>query len=153
MPKPKHQLPLAFSPADQSHVLDLYQSMRNSRAKLVRPDGKAQSLPASLPRFLASLTADLNRGRSVAILQNDAQLTTVQAARALGVSRQFLINVLNSGGIPHHMVGTHRRIYAQDLLAYKAKRDSQRRKILDGLSRAEAEEGLYDLEPILDRAR
>ena len=30
----------------------------------------------------------------------------------------------------HVMVGTHRRIYVRDLLAYKAKRDSKRRRIL-----------------------
>lgn len=65
----------------------------------------------------------------------------------LGVSRQFLIKLLERGDIPHHLVGTHRRIYVRDLLAYKAKRDSNRRKVLDDLTRAEAEDGLYDLEP------
>ena len=148
MRNPKPHLPLALSPTDQ-----LYQSMQNSRAKLVGPDGKTRNLPTSLNRFLVHLLADLRQGRSVAIVQNETQLTTVQAARALGVSRQFLINVLNSGGIPHHMVGTHRRIYVRDLLAYKAKRDSQRRTILDGLSRIEVAEGLYDLEPADERAR
>jgi len=70
----------------------------------------------------------------------------------LGVSRQFLIKVLERDEIPHHMVGTHRRVYVRDLLAYKAKRDSKRRKILDDLTRAEAEDGLYDLEPPDDLA-
>lgn len=149
MRHPKAQL----SPAHQAQILDLYQSMQNSRAKLVGPDGKTKNLPVSLQAFLAHLIADLSHGRSVAIVQNETQLTTVQAARALGVSRQFLINVLNDGGIPHHMVGTHRRIYVRDLLAYKAKRDSQRRTIIDGLSRVEAEEGLYDLEPVDARTR
>jgi hypothetical protein len=65
-----------------------------------------------------------------------------------GRERRFL----KRGEIPHHKVGTHRRIYVGDLLAYKAKRDSNRRKILDDLSRAEADEGLYDLEPPDDRA-
>lgn len=70
----------------------------------------------------------------------------------LGVSRQFLIKVLERDEIPHHMVGTHRRVYVRDLLAYKAKRDSRRGQILDELTRAEAEDGLYDLEPANDRA-
>lgn len=30
---------------------------------------------------------------------------------------------------------------------YKAKRDSNRRQVVDELTRAEAEDGLYDLEP------
>jgi excisionase family DNA binding protein len=143
--KEETQVPLAISEADQRQVLELYQKIQQSRAKLVGPDGKTQSLPVSLYEFLAKLIGDLREGQSVAIVQNDAQLTTVEGARMLGVSRQFLIKLLERGDIPHHMVGTHRRIYVRDLLAYKAKRDSNRRKILDDLTRAEAEEGLYDL--------
>lgn len=152
MPQREAELPLAISEADQRQVLELYQKIQRSRAKLVGPDGKTQNLPVSLYEFLVKLIADLCEGQSVAIVQNDAQLTTVEGARMLGVSRQFLIKLLERGDIPHHMVGTHRRIYVRDLLAYKAKRDSNRRKILDDLTRAEAEEGLYDLEPPDDRA-
>lgn len=150
--KEEAQVPLAISETDQRQVLELYQKIQRSRAKLVGPDGKTQSLPVSLYEFLVKLIADLCEGQSVAIVQNDAQLTTVEGARMLGVSRQFLIKLLERGEIPHHMVGTHRRIYVRDLLAYKAKRDSNRRKILDDLTRAEAEDGLYDLEPPDDRA-
>ncbi|MBE7544375.1 MAG: helix-turn-helix domain-containing protein [Bryobacteraceae bacterium] len=149
--KEESQAPLAISETDQKQVLELYQKIQRSRAKLVGPDGKSHSLPVSLYEFLVKLIADLCEGQSVAIVQNDAQLTTVEGARMLGVSRQFLIKLLERGDIPHHMVGTHRRIYVRDLLAYKAKRDSNRRKILDDLTRAEAEDGLYDLEPPDDR--
>lgn len=144
--------PIALSDADQKQVLELYQKIQRSRAKLVGPDGRTQNLPVSLHEFLVKLTGDLCEGQSVAIVQNDAQLTTVEAARMLGVSRQFLIKVLERDEIPHHMVGTHRRIYVRDLLAYKAKRDSNRRQILEELTRAEAEDGLYDLEAVDDRA-
>jgi excisionase family DNA binding protein len=147
LPQKEAELPLAISEVDQRQVLELYQKIQRSRAKLVGPDGKTQNLPVSLYEFLVKLIADLCEGQSVAIVQNGAQLTTVEGARMLGVSRQFLIKLLERGEIPYHMVGTHRRIYVRDLLAYKAKRDSNRRKILDDLTRAEAEEGLYDLEP------
>lgn len=150
-PKDEVEVPLAITETDQKQVAALYQEIQRSRAKLVGPDGKTQNLPVSLDEFLVKLIADLCEGQSVALVQNDAQLTTVEGARVLGVSRQFLIKLLERGDIPHHMVGTHRRIYVCDLLSYKAKRDSNRRKILDDLTRAEAEEGLYDLEPPGDR--
>jgi excisionase family DNA binding protein len=152
LPQREAESPLAISETDQRQVLELYQKIQRSRAKLVGPDGKTQNLPVSLYEFLVKLIADLCEGQSVAIVQNDAQLTTVEGARMLGISRQFLIKLLERGEIPYHMVGTHRRIYVRDLLAYKAKRDSNRRKILDDLTRAEADEGLYDLEPPDDRA-
>ena len=144
--------PIALSNGDQKQVLELYRKIQRSRAKLVGPGGRTQTLPESLYEFLVTLIADLCEGQSVAIVQNDAQFTTVEASRMLGVSRQFLIKVLERDEIPHHMVGTHRRVYVRDLLAYKAKRDSKRGQILDELTRAEAHDGLYDLEPVDDRA-
>ncbi len=138
---------LAVSENDQQQVLDLYQKIQRRRARLVGPDGRTENLPISLHDFLAKLIAGLCGGRSVAIVQNDAQLTTVEAARMLGVSRQFLVNLLERNEMPFHMVGAHRRVYVRDLLAYKAKRDTKRHQILDQLTRAEAQDGLYDLEP------
>ncbi len=98
------------------------------------------------------MTTGLCEGPSVAIVQKDAQLTTVEAARMLGVSRQFLVGQLERGEIPFHMVGTHRRLYLRDLLVYKSRRDDNRHRILDGLTRAESEEGLYDRVPANDGA-
>lgn len=141
------KLPVALSEADQRQVLELYQKIQRSRANLVGPDGKPQVLPVSLRDFLVKLMANLSAGQPVAVMQNDAQLTTLETARMLGVSRQFLVNLLERDEIRYHMVGTHRRIYVRDLLAYKAKRDSKRRQVLDELTRAEAEDGVYDLEP------
>jgi len=63
------------------------------------------------------------------------------------MSRQFFVNLLKQGEIPFIMVGTHRRIYARDVLAYKAKRDATRRKVLDDMARAACDEGIYDMVP------
>lgn len=137
--------PLAISELHRIQVLRLYREIHRSRARLVGPDGKTRSLPVSLHDFLVKLIGHLREGQSVAIVQNDAKLSTVEAARMLGVSRQFLIKVLERDEIPHHMVGTHRRVYVRDLLAYKTKRDSKCRQVLHDLTRAEAEDGLYEL--------
>ena len=132
---------------DQKEIQDIYQKIRTSDAKLVGPDGKAEILPPSLYSFLCNLLGPLKDGYSVTILQSNASLTTTEAAKLLGVSRQHLIKLLHNNEIPHHPVGTHRRIYARDVFAYKAKRDTARRKNLDDLARAEHDEGIYGRMP------
>jgi excisionase family DNA binding protein len=135
------------SETDRKEIEQLYEAIRRGKAKLVSPDGEAKMLPDSLYSFLVELIALLNEGKSVYLVQNQAKLTTVEAAAMLGVSRQFLINLLSKNEIPYHKVGTHRRIYAQDLLAYKAKRDEHRHNVLRELTQTESEAGLYDRIP------
>jgi excisionase family DNA binding protein len=141
---------ISISERDQKDILDLYTKIRAAEAKLVGPDGKTQVLPSNLYSFLCQILGDLKEGKSVTILQSNAELTTVEAAKLLAVSRQFLIQLLESNQIPFHMVGTHRRVYARDVLAFKGQRDSARRKTLDDLARTEMGEGLYDKVPLND---
>ncbi len=148
MPVAERSRALSFPEAEPKDVVALYAKLRGAEAKLVGPDGEARSLAPDLRSFLGRLLGDLEAGRSVTILQADAALTTAKAAKMLGVSRQFLVKLLESDRMPFHMVGTHRRVYARDVLAFKARRDSARRGILDDLARAESEEGLYDRVPV-----
>ncbi|HTW66171.1 MAG TPA: excisionase family DNA-binding protein [Bryobacteraceae bacterium] len=138
---------LPISDGDQKEIEQLYNALRRGTAKLVGPDGQARHLPDSLYAFLVELIGRLNEGQSVYIIQNQAKISTIEAAAMLGVSRQFLVNILEKGEIPYHMVGSHRRIYAQDLLAYKAGRDKGRRKALRDLAQQEAKEGIYEKIP------
>ena len=135
---------LDISTKDQREIKDIYEKLRGAAAKLVGPDGKTEVLPNNVYSFLYRLLAELKAGSSVTILQSNAQLTTMDASKMLGVSRQYLVDLLENGEIPFHKVGTHRRIYARDLLAYKSRRDAARRKAHDDLVRAEYEEGIYD---------
>jgi len=125
----------------------LYGALRKGRAKLIGPGGESRSLPDSLRAFLVELIEALQQGKSVQISQGQARLTTAEAANMLGVSRQFLVNLLERGEIAHHKVGTHRRIYVQDLMKYKCKRDNQRKKTLRDLVAAEVAEDLYEKVP------
>ena len=84
----------------------------------------------------------MKAGHSVTILQINRDFTTVEASKMLGVSRQFLRGLLEKQKIPYHMVGTHRRLYARDVLAFKAKRATVRRKAFDDLARAEYRQGI-----------
>jgi excisionase family DNA binding protein len=147
IPTTPTQTPVPISQRDQQDIDGIYRRLQKASAKLVGRDGKSQVLPNNVYSFLCQLLADLTAGSSVTILENNALLTTMEASRMLGMSRQFFVNLLTKGEIPFIKVGTHRRIYARDLLAYKAKRDAARRKVLDDLARAEYDEGIYDMMP------
>jgi excisionase family DNA binding protein len=97
-------------------------------------------LPPEVMSVLEQVLQALSQGYGIAIIPERAELTTVQAANILNVSRPYLIdNLLEKGKIPYYKVGSHRRIRMEDVVAYKKKRDEESEKLLDELV-AEAQE-------------
>jgi excisionase family DNA binding protein len=113
---------------DPKEILDLYERILTMETTIGGAGGKSQPLPASLYSFLSHVYGELKAGKPVNLLKDEVALTTVEAARTLGVSRQFLVQLLEHNEMPFHMVGTHRRVYARDVLGFKGKRDSARRR-------------------------
>jgi excisionase family DNA binding protein len=144
---PSSPAPVNISLQEQEEIREIYDKLRKAEAKLVGPEGRTEYLPNNVYSFLLRLLADLRAGHSVTILQSKHELTTVEAAKVLGVSRQYFIQLLEKGEIPFFMTGTHRRVYVRDLLAYKAKRDHARRKTLDDLAKHEFVKGDYGKVP------
>jgi excisionase family DNA binding protein len=128
---------------EQQEIIDIYAKLREAEAKLIGPDGKTEILPNNLYSFLLRLLADLRAGNALTILQSRHEVTTIEAGKILGMSRQFLVQLLEKGEIPFHKVGTHRRLYVRDVIAYKARRDTSRRKTLDDLAKREFAKGDY----------
>ena len=96
-------------------------------------------LPASVLRLLKDILAEMAQGHAVALLPVQAELTTQQAADLLNVSRPYLIRLLEDSKIPFRLVGQHRRVRFDDLLAYQRKDDEDRRRVADELT-ADAQE-------------
>jgi excisionase family DNA binding protein len=96
-------------------------------------------LPAGAVALLMDILEAMAAGRGVTIIPENAELTTVEAADVLNVSRPFIIKLLDEGAIPHRKVGKHRRIRMDDVMNYKAKIDAEREAALDQLV-AEAQE-------------
>lgn len=90
-------------------------------------------LPAGAVSLLINILQEMSAGHGITLIPAHAELTTVQAAEILNVSRPFLINLLEEGKIPYHKVGTHRRILMDDVMRYKEDVDQKRRQVLDEL--------------------
>ena len=71
-----------------------------------------------------------------------AELTTVQAAEILDVSRPYLMKLLEEKAIPHRKVGKHRRVRMEDIMVYKAAIDRDREEILNRLTRETQEQSM-----------
>jgi excisionase family DNA binding protein len=100
------------------------------------------ALPSSIFAQVINLLAKLGNGDAVTIVPVQAEVTTTQAAELLGVSRPFLIKLLERGEIPFHMVGTHRKLKARDVTQYKMKRMMTRRAALNNMAELDAELGI-----------
>src|SRR5258708_39096862 len=108
-------------------------------------DSARLEVPPATLRLLSQILALMARQQTFVLYPESSELTTKQAAEVLGVSRPFLIRVLEAGDIPYRKVGRHRRVLMKDALAYKQSMQVKRRAALDKLVKASEEMGGYDL--------
>ena len=92
-------------------------------------------LPAGAVELLMHVLEAMAAGQGVTLIPQSAELTTVQAADVLNVSRPFLIKLLDQKAIPHRKVGKHRRVRMEDAMAYKNTVDREREQVLEQLTR------------------
>jgi excisionase family DNA binding protein len=89
--------------------------------------------PAAL-RVIGQLLGAMSQGQSIALMPMERELTTVEAAHYLNVSRPFVIKEMEAGRLPFRKVGTHRRVTLKHLLDYERQMRAQQQQALDRLS-------------------
>jgi len=114
------------------------------RPVLIGREGAHVEMPEALFHVLTEAVRMMAKGQSVVLLPENEEMTTQAAANHLGMSRPYLVKLLEEGAIPFRLVGTHRRVQLKDVLDYEAQRDKERRASLDNLTRKVADAGLYD---------
>ena len=95
------------------------------------------ALPRSLVELLRVAADALVDGDSVAMVSDEAEVTPTEAAKLLGVSRQYVDRLVASGVLPVRRLpgSSYRRIPARAVLAQRAIRERKRagiRAVVDG---------------------
>lgn len=92
------------------------------------------SLPPTVLRLFAEVLGSLAQGKAVAVMPKELDISTQEAAMYLNVSRPYLVKLLESNVIPHHKVGSHRRVRIEDVKRYKEQRAHRSEKALQELA-------------------
>ena len=102
----------------------------------------AIQLPPQALRFIAQLLGALSEHKPVVLMPTKQELSTVEAANFLNVSRPFVIKEIESKRLACRMVGSHRRIAFDDLQAYSSKMRADQKGALQRMADNARELGL-----------
>ena len=96
-------------------------------------DGSSPSVqvPPQVLRVLGQTLGLMARHQPIMLVPEKQELSTVEAANFLNVSRPFLIKEIDAGRLVHRMVGTHRRIRFSDLMDYAKTMRLKQQEALD----------------------
>jgi excisionase family DNA binding protein len=110
---------------------------REGKALLIGPEVEEEpiELPASAFDALKVVVEAMAQGQTIVVMPHGQEVTTQEAADLLHVSRPHLIKLCDEGVLPHHRVGSHRRLRLEDVLDYRETRAAERREHLRDLTR------------------
>jgi excisionase family DNA binding protein len=130
---------------DKAEIAELQRLLTEGGVATVDAAGLHRvALPDKPYKALLKIVRDLASGRAVSLPAPAQEMTTQEAANFLGCSRQFLVRLLDEGKIRFHRVGSHRRVYFQDLITYRKERDRRRHKAIQQVARDAIKDGVYD---------
>jgi len=125
------------SPNNDSSIQEASRQLSQSKSdelKVQLDDGSIVALPNMVKTLFQSILTELSEGNMVNIVPIHAELTTQDAANHLNISRPYLIKLLESGQLPFHKTGSHRRIKYEDLKLFIAKQEKQRLQSMQELA-------------------
>lgn len=132
--------PSDIAPEEQPRLDRIFSG--NVRPVLLTESGDVLELPKALNDLFVSVIEAMKRKQAVFLMHEDEAFTTQAAANFLGISRQFFVRLLDEGELPFHHVGTHRRVFFKDLVAYQRKRSQKRQAMLDKMTEEVVAAGL-----------
>lgn len=144
VPPPMSEQEMEMARVAQRCIMEALDHSRAAAITLTTDTGEHPSVdvpPAAL-KLIGQLLGAISEGRPITLMPAKQEFTTVEAAHFLNVSRPFVIKEIDEGRLPHRMVGTHRRIAFEDLVAYARKMREKQAAALDRMADNARELGL-----------
>ncbi len=135
------QVAITPSSLEQRQASSSLASLRkhSSAAKLIlEPNNITFAANSALVQVLTQALERFAAGEAVTVQSLSSEMSTQEVADYLSVSRPHVVKLLETGKIPFHKVGSHRRVKRQDVIQYDQKITRLREKALTELS-AEAQ--------------
>src|SRR4051812_1330604 len=95
--------PSRLSPEELDQLAEMV--IEEDRPALIGREGVRLELPDPIFHLLVRVIRMMREGRAIQLLPEDETCTTQAAADFLGMSRQFFVNLIESGQLPFHRVG------------------------------------------------
>lgn len=143
-PPPMTAQELEMARVAQRCIMEALDHSRAAAITLTTDSGehpKVEVPPAAL-KLIGQLLGAMSEGRSITVLPPNREFTTVEAAHFLNVSRPFVIKEIEAGRLKHRMVGTHRRIAFDELIAYANQMREKQEAALEKMAENARELGL-----------
>lgn len=116
--------------SDRAPVAVVARAVRSETdgVRLQLADGTSVPLPAALVEVLGATADGLADGHSVTVLSADVSLTPAEVAELLGLSRPFVVRLLDDGEIPSTRLprSRHRRVRLADVVEFQVGRERRR---------------------------
>jgi excisionase family DNA binding protein len=144
VPPPMSERDMEMARVAQRCIMEALDHSRAAEIRLTTDKGKHPSVavpPAAL-KLIGQLLGAISEGRPITLMPAKQEFTTVEAAHFLNVSRPFVIKEIEEGRLAHRMVGTHRRIAFEDLVAYARKMREKQTAALERMAENARELGL-----------
>jgi len=144
LPPPMSPREVEMAQAAQRCIMQALDRSHTAAITLTTTDGSHPTveLPPAALKLIGQLLGAMSDGRPVTLVPSRQEFSTVEAANFLNVSRPFVIKEIEQGRLPHRKVGTHRRVAAEDLLAYAREMRKRQEQALDRMAENARELGL-----------
>ena len=144
VPPPMSEREMEMARVAQRCIMEALDHSRAAAIMLTTDTGEhpCVELPSAALKLIGQLLGAMSEGRAISLIPAKQELSTVEAANFLNVSRPFVVKEIEAGRLPHRKVGTHRRVAFEDLREYSRKMRENQAAALDRMADNARELGL-----------